>query len=304
MPLGPPNPVHPPAPQPLSATGDSTVPAVSGSTVFLTVAGPSASGFLAANDPIAQQPVGVYGQSNSGAGFGVHGFNDQGTGILGQSNQGSGVVATSGNGQGLTVFSDNDIAIFAQGGEFSGVFNGAFVVNSGPPPKHPKDPSKPPSKINGSIVINDGNLFVNRGEVVLGGADCAEEFNVVGAENVDSGTVMVIDDDSTLRVSDRPYDKRVAGVVSGAGDYKPGLVLDSKQILGERKPIALLGKVYCKVDADYAAVGVGDLLTTSDTPGHAMKAVDQLKAFGAVIGKALRPLSEGQGLIPILISLQ
>jgi hypothetical protein len=35
-----------------------------------------------------------------------------------------------------------------------------------------------------------------------------------------------------------------------------------------------------------------------------MKASDQLKAFGAVIGKALRPLTAGQGLIPIVVALQ
>ena len=71
-----------------------------------------------------------------------------------------------------------------------------------------------------------------------------------------------------------------------------------------RKPIALLGKVFCKVDASFEPVRVGDLLTTSSTPGHAMKAVDPATAFGAVIGKALRPLKEGQGLIPILVTLQ
>jgi hypothetical protein len=69
-------------------------------------------------------------------------------------------------------------------------------------------------------------------------------------------------------------------------------------------PVALVGKVYCKVDAQYGPIEVGDLLTTSCTPGHAMKASDPLKAFGSVIGKALRPLEEGQGLIPILIALQ
>jgi hypothetical protein len=96
----------------------------------------------------------------------------------------------------------------------------------------------------------------------------------------------------------------VAGVVSGAGDYKPGIVLDKQSTLGNRSPIALLGKVFCKVDAGPAPVEVGDLLTTSDTLGHAMKACDAAKAFGSVIGKALRPLSKGQELIPILIALQ
>ena len=35
-----------------------------------------------------------------------------------------------------------------------------------------------------------------------------------------------------------------------------------------------------------------------------MKATDPIKAFGAVIGKALRPLKNGTGLVPILIALQ
>jgi hypothetical protein len=95
----------------------------------------------------------------------------------------------------------------------------------------------------------------------------------------------------------------VAGVVSGAGEYKPGIVLDRRGN-GNRVPVALVGKVYCQVDAEFAAIAVGDLLTTSATPGHAMRATNPLEAFGAVIGKALRPLASGRGLIPILVALQ
>ena len=65
-----------------------------------------------------------------------------------------------------------------------------------------------------------------------------------------------------------------------------------------------MGRAYCKVDAAYSAIEAGDLLTTSATPGHAMKASDPQRAFGAVIGKALRPLREGRGVIPILIAMQ
>jgi hypothetical protein len=115
---------------------------------------------------------------------------------------------------------------------------------------------------------------------------------------------MVLGEEEKLEQSQKAYDKRVAGVVSGAGNYKPGIVLDKQESSNTRKPIALLGKVFCKVDAQYGAIDVGDLLTTSPTPGHAMKADDPAKAFGAVIGKALRPLPEGHGLIPILIALQ
>jgi hypothetical protein len=142
------------------------------------------------------------------------------------------------------------------------------------------------------------------GDVQLLGADCAEDFDVEGGEALEAGTVMVIGEEDTLHRCVEAYDKKVAGVLSGAGGCKPGIVLGKQPSQDKRLPLALTGKVYCKVDAQYAPIGVGDLLTTSPTSGHAMKAEDPLKAFGAVIGKALRPLTEGQGLIPVLIALQ
>ena len=125
-----------------------------------------------------------------------------------------------------------------------------------------------------------------------------------GTAKVEPGTVMVLGNEGCLFESNCAYDKRVAGVVSGAGSYRPAIILDKSRTSGNRQPIALIGKVFCKVDAQFGAIDVGDLLTTSPTPGHAMKTTDPLKAFGAVIGKALRPLSDGQGMIPILIALQ
>jgi hypothetical protein len=153
------------------------------------------------------------------------------------------------------------------------------------------------------IVNSSGNVEV-RGDIQLTNADCAEDFDIGDANLVESGTVMVLGNEGSLHQSCQPYDKRVAGVISGAGGYKPGIVLDKRESQSNRQPVALLGKVYCKVDAQYASVEVGDLLTTSSTPGYAMKASDPLKAFGAIIGKALQPLTAGQGLIPILIALQ
>ncbi|WP_448570534.1 hypothetical protein [Trichothermofontia sp.] len=156
---------------------------------------------------------------------------------------------------------------------------------------------------NGTAGFFQGDVEVT-GDIRLNNADCAEDFDIVCVEQAEPGTVMVIDSEGALRPSDQAYDKRVAGVISGAGNYKPGLILDKQESSKNRMPIALMGKVYCKVDASYGAIEVGDLLTTSPTPGLAMKATDPLKAFGSVIGKALRPLQEGQGLIPILIALQ
>jgi hypothetical protein len=61
---------------------------------------------------------------------------------------------------------------------------------------------------------------------------------------------------------------------------------------------------HCKVDADIAPINAGDLLTTSPTKGHAQKALDPVKAVGAIVGKALAPLSRGKGKIPVLVLLQ
>jgi hypothetical protein len=142
------------------------------------------------------------------------------------------------------------------------------------------------------------------GDILLQNGDCAEDFDVSESQELEPGTVMVLDQAGRLEESTGAYDKKVAGVISGAGECKPGIILDKKQSQNRRLPVALVGKVYCKVDAQYSAIEVGDLLTSSPTPGHAMKAKDTLKAFGAVIGKALRPLEVGTGLIPILIALQ
>lgn len=142
------------------------------------------------------------------------------------------------------------------------------------------------------------------GDIILQNADAAEDFDVADPESIEPGTVMVIDEASRLRRCERGYDKCVAGVISGAGDLRPGVILGRSAARTNRLPVALIGRVMCKADAEFGPIGVGDLLTTSPNPGHAMKASDPAAAFGAVIGKALSPLREGRGLIPILVALQ
>lgn len=154
------------------------------------------------------------------------------------------------------------------------------------------------------IRIGPGGLEMVNGDIILTNADCAEDFSVADPAAIEPGTVMVIDHGSMLKASDRAYDKRVAGVISGAGDLKPGITLGKQPSQDNRLPLALAGKVYCKVDAQYGPIDVGDLLTSSSTLGHAMKATDPAKSFGAVIGKALGSLAAGTGLIPIIVALQ
>jgi len=168
------------------------------------------------------------------------------------------------------------------------------------------DPGSHKLLVAGDLKVQEGDIIVGAGgDIKLRGGDCAEYFAVEEPQQIEPGTVLVIDQEDRLRQSDQAYDKRVVGVVSGAGDLQPGLILG--QELAEQQdgiPVALTGKVYCKVDAQDAPIQVGDLLTTSSTPGHAMRAADPSSAFGAVIGKALRPLKQGKGLIPILVALQ
>jgi hypothetical protein len=154
----------------------------------------------------------------------------------------------------------------------------------------------------GDVWIRD-TLGVGVDIKLANGQDCAEDFDISEEEPIEPGDVMVLGKEGMLQPSYQAYDKRVAGVISGAGDYKPGIVLDKKQSQKNRKPVAMVGKVFCKVDASYAGIEVGDLLTTSPTRGHAMKADDPIKAFGAIIGKAIGQLEKGCGLIPILVGL-
>jgi len=233
--------------------------------------------------------VGVFGESvhsigvlgKSPGSFGVQGISETNHGVHGDSTSGRGVVGTSQtffgvsgeskSGDGVFGISDSGIGVHGKGGRLAGFFDGDVEVT---------------------------------GDLRLLNADCAEDFDVFGAVKAEPGTVMVLGNEGVLSESYQAYDKRVAGVISGAGNYKPGIVMDKQQTSGNRQPVALMGKVFCKVDAQFGAIEVGDLLTTSPTPGHAMRTSDPFRAFGAVIGKALRTLAEGQGLIPILIALQ
>jgi hypothetical protein len=142
------------------------------------------------------------------------------------------------------------------------------------------------------------------GDIILRNADCAEEFEVADAEAIEAGSIVSLADDGKLQLARHPYDRKVAGIVSGAGDSRPGIVLARDPTRRNRVPIALVGRVHCRVDADYAPVEVGDLLTTSATPGHAMRADDATRAFGSVIGKAMGSLRSGAGLVPVLVALQ
>jgi len=142
------------------------------------------------------------------------------------------------------------------------------------------------------------------GDITLRNADCAEEFELMPQVVAEPGTVMALGEDGKLRPSCRDHETGVVGVVSGAGAYQPGIVLDKQPGGGHRRPIALVGKAYVKVTDEAGPIRIGDLLTTSSTEGHAMRATDPMRGFGAVIGQAIAAHASGRGLIPMVIALQ
>jgi hypothetical protein len=253
---------------------------------------------------------GVYGEGVNGVhgvaggqsgtapnlGCGVFGESENGYGVYGASKTASGVYGTSPSGHFAGEF-DGDVRITGDVTAKAIALSGAVTaagVNTG-------DLTITGSATGGSMTLT-GNLTA--ADVILSGADCAEEFDVNESDGIEPGSVVVFDGNGVLDTSETSYDKRVAGVISGAGCFRPGVVLDRRISDRRRLPVALIGKVYCKVDASYAAIEVGDFLTTSPTRGHAMKVTTGSEAFGSVIGKALAPFSGGCGLIPVLVSLQ
>ena len=143
------------------------------------------------------------------------------------------------------------------------------------------------------------------GDIVFQGADLAEEFTLSPdfGDEATPGSVVVLDDNGRVAPCTSAKDKRVAGVIAGAGQYQPAMVLDRRDQPG-RIPVAMIGKVACRTTTTAGPIQVGDLLITSQTRGHAQKLADDEVALGCVIGKALAPLASGSGLIPVLVNLQ
>ena len=134
---------------------------------------------------------------------------------------------------------------------------------------------------------------------VRGGADVAEPFEMTKPDELEPGSVVVIDEDNPgkLKLSTESCDSRVAGVISGAGGVKPGLRLHQEGVMEGDHHVALSGRVYVKADAATGRIKPGDLLTTSSTPGHAMRVKDHSRSRGAILGKAMSRLDQGTGSV-------
>ena len=242
-------------------------------------------------------------------GNGVLGFTDvpDGSGVMGVNNRGGhGITGTGGFGitglgtiMGVWGIARSDTA-------WAGYFSGPILVE-GTTTLTGVEVTRD-INIAGSVSVA-GNVSVAgditvRGDMLLPDKDIAEHFDVEGSCMCSPGTVMAIGHSSALVPCSLRYDKRVVGVISGAGRLRSAITLGVSDDCASTVKIALAGTAYCNVDADLAPIEIGDLITTSDTVGHGMKAADPGASVGAVIGKALAPLTSGKGQIPILLALQ
>jgi hypothetical protein len=157
--------------------------------------------------------------------------------------------------------------------------------------------------LRGNLAVKDRGTGATLLELGAG-LDYAEGFNVSDESQIGPGTVLAIDPKhpGELTIAREPYDRRVAGIVSGAKGLGSGVRLGVDEFDYD---VALAGRVYCNVDATRSGIEPGDLLTTASTPGHAMKATDHDRAQGAILGKAMQGLEKGQkGQVLVLVSLQ
>ncbi len=167
-----------------------------------------------------------------------------------------------------------------------------------------------------SVALDSGTTINGDGANVIGKVTASAGFNgrcLNPGENFNTGTcnqdiaetfgtdtrtepgdlVVLIPEDRAVpavQLSTQPYAAAIAGVVS----TKPGLVFDQGEtilagdtgnlITDEKTVVAMVGRVPAKFSLENGPIAVGDPLTSSSTPGAAMKATQA----GRIIGYALQ----------------
>jgi hypothetical protein len=154
----------------------------------------------------------------------------------------------------------------------------------------------------------DGTEFCNidNAGTFHSGSDFAEALPTRGARELyEPGDVLVMANSGVgVEKTSEHYSRRVIGIFS----TRPGFVGADKngvnRVDKNDVPVAITGIVPAKVSAENGPVRVGDLLVTASTPGYAMKATNQKRMAGAIVGKALEPLLQGAGVIRVLVTVQ
>lgn len=275
---------------------------------------------------ISGEETGVYGTSREDYGVigksvnsdGVNGQSTFGTGVYGSSSNATGVYGYSsstntGNGFAGYFYSEHQIGLFARGGA---LWWGAEIDNA-------LGAAGPGLFVDGALVATASKVGYVADVVKNAGPEPLETGDVVVIVGMDEpilGEIPVI----LVRKSVMTATTAVAGVVdqpwSAGSGISPTLQVKDETPLphptaaeanistqtevktGEYLTMVTLGAYKAiKVDATYGAIQPGDLLVSSPTPGHAMRSENPKP--GTIIGKAVGSLTEGQGVIPVLVTL-
>ena len=262
----------------------------------------------------------------SAAGDGVRGTTDAGnkSGVYGHSTDGFGITGRSANSIGVQGFSTNGLA-----GNFRGGLAGLYAKSEGDgyAAGFYNNTTAANEEYKSTIwLVNGGSgdlIWAAGGgseldfRVTAGGhvysdqgfdtpaSDFAELISVEGEKDAyEPGDVLVISEnmDRAVRLSSTPYSTAVVGIYSTQPGFLGGSADEGEPNRIDGIPVAISGIVPCKVSAESGPIHRGDLLTTSSTPGHAMKATES--KLGAILGKAFGELESGTGVIYVLVTLQ
>ena len=154
-----------------------------------------------------------------------------------------------------------------------------------------------------------GTQYVYLRDCLVSGEDYAEYFGTDGSlEPGDlvslSGEATTVDDPqygilakSFVERSTVPYDNKVVGIIS-TNPYSE--ILGEKTFTEEENPmpVALAGQAPVKVSTENGEIQPGDPLTSSSTPGVAMRATES----GPNVGKALEPFDGSVSSITYQVS--
>ena len=220
---------------------------------------------------------------NTASGDGVRGTSSSGTAVRGLSDSGFGVYASSNSSYALFV---NGTSYYIGYATFAGGKSG-YVVDI-----CQNDDSEP-------LEIGDVVVVSGSAQPVIGDIPVMKVRRATASYS--TGVVGIVDKRYTTKMMAQKFP--TSGGETQEKSIQVGNYIEKSIGPGEYLTVVTFGAFKAvKVDASYAPIQVGDLLTTSDTPGYAMKAADP--KVGTIIGKALAPLESGQGVIPVFITLQ
>ena len=181
-------------------------------------------------------------------------------------------------------------------GDITAVTAGSYLTGGGTSGGVTLDVDATSANTANKVVARDGSGNFSAGVITATAtaaryADLAEMYTADAS--YDPGTVVIVGGEAEVTVTDNPGSYKVAGVVS----TDPAYLMNAES---QGVAVALRGRVPCKVVGN---VNKGDVLITSDLPGHAMVgAMAHSLSPLQIIGIALETKTEAApGIIEVLV---